>query len=259
MEESMKRSFTIAAVLIAALAAVPALMLGQESKAEQEVLELHRANDQALLKADIATLDKNMADDITVVEGNGVITSKADLLEHLKSGKMKFESIEESDAKIHVYGNTAVITSTSKVTAEVFGRHLSGQARNTYILLKRDGKWVAVLHQMTPIAPPKSEMTAKAPPSYVAAPAVYKLIGENDQFRVIKGKWAPGQRDAWHSHLPLTAYALTDCSTRMYTPDGKTTEIQMKAGSAGLLPVIPSHSAENIGTTACEILIVERK
>ena len=98
-----------------------------------------------------------------------------------------------------------------------------------------------------------------APPSYVADPAVYKLIAQNDQFLVIKATWAVGQRDKWHSHLPLAVYPLTDCQSRLYTPDGKSMEITQKAGSVAFLPVVPSHSAENIGTSACEILIVERK
>jgi hypothetical protein len=70
-----------------------------------------------------------------------------------------------------------------------------------------------------------------APPSYVADPAVYKKIGENDQFLVIAVTRPAGKRDAWHSHLPLAVYYLTDCDTRIYTPDGKTRENKAQAGS----------------------------
>ncbi len=98
-----------------------------------------------------------------------------------------------------------------------------------------------------------------APPSYVADPAVYKLITENDQFRVIIAKKPVGHRDAWHSHLPNVVYDLTDCDHRIYTPDGKTMENTAKAGSTFLQPAIPSHSTENIGTAECDQIIVERK
>jgi len=99
----------------------------------------------------------------------------------------------------------------------------------------------------------------EAPPSYVADPAVYKLLGENDQFLVIMVTKPVGNRDKWHSHLPNTVYQLTDCHQRIYWPDGKTTESTRKAGTVLFQAAIPSHSAENIGKAVCKQLIVERK
>jgi quercetin dioxygenase-like cupin family protein len=103
--------------------------------------------------------------------------------------------------------------------------------------------------------PPKN-----APPSYTAAPEVYKLISENENFRVILVTWKPGQRDAWHSHAgPLAAYRLTDCKQRAYTPDGKSQDRESKQGTVNYTPMTASHSLENIGKTDCRILIVEKK
>jgi hypothetical protein len=98
-----------------------------------------------------------------------------------------------------------------------------------------------------------------APPSYIADPAAYKLLGENDQFLVVMSKKLAGNRDKWHSHLPNVVYNLTDCHLRIYTPDGKTKELNPKAGSLVFQPAIQSHSAENIGSSECDQLIVERK
>ncbi len=67
-------------------------------------------------------------------------------------------------------------------------------------------------------------MAGDVEPSYKADPAVYKVITENEHFRVIIAIWKPGQRDAMHSHEgPLVGYRLTDCNLKVYTPDGKTT------------------------------------
>ena len=76
----------------------------------------------------------------------------------------------------------------------------------------------------------------EAPPSYVADPAVYKLLGENDQFRVIMVTKPVGSRDKWHSHLPNTVYAITDCNQRVYTPDGKTRESTRKRAASTFNP-----------------------
>jgi hypothetical protein len=99
-----------------------------------------------------------------------------------------------------------------------------------------------------------------APLSHVATPGVYKVLQENEQFRVVLATWKPGQRDEFHSHPANSTYALTPCHARLYGPDGKVLgEAERQAGSATLQPHIASHSFENIGPNECQILIVERK
>jgi hypothetical protein len=107
---------------------------------------------------------------------------------------------------------------------------------------------------------PSSAVAQSAPPSYQGDPDVYKVIFEDENFRVIKSVRKKGEHDKPHSHpLPSVVYFLTDCPTRLYTPDGKTTDSTSKAGTARVAPVTQSHSAENIGSADCESLFVERK
>jgi hypothetical protein len=99
-----------------------------------------------------------------------------------------------------------------------------------------------------------------APPSYHGDPDVYKVIFEDQNFRVIASTRKKGVHDKAHSHpVPSVVYFLTDCVTRLYTPDGKTTENTRKAGTAQAVPITPSHSAENIGPADCQSVFVERK
>lgn len=110
------------------------------------------------------------------------------------------------------------------------------------------------------LAVPFSVLAADAPLSYKAAPDTYKLLFENDQFRVILQTSKPGARDALHSHSALVTYRLSDCTGRLHFPDGKSTDpTPRKRGSVAYLPAQPSHSFENVGKTDCEGLIVERK
>jgi hypothetical protein len=105
-----------------------------------------------------------------------------------------------------------------------------------------------------------SASAQSAPPSYTASPEVYKLLSENDEFRVIQATWKPGQGDASHSHAgSVMAYNLTDCKLQLTSPDGKTMVNDRKRGSVGFVPMTPSHKAKNIGTAKCQVLIVERK
>jgi len=97
-------------------------------------------------------------------------------------------------------------------------------------------------------------------PTYQGDPDVYKVIFEDQNFRVIATTRKKGVHDKEHGHpLPSIVYNITDCTTKTYTPDGKTSEVTRKAGSASAVPVIPSHSAENIGPADCQQIFVERK
>jgi hypothetical protein len=99
-----------------------------------------------------------------------------------------------------------------------------------------------------------------AEPSYKGDPDVYKVIFEDANFRVIEATRKKGVHDKVHSHpLPSVVYNITDCTTKQYSPDGKSSEATAKAGTARAIPVIPSHSAENTGAADCKQLFVERK
>ena len=110
------------------------------------------------------------------------------------------------------------------------------------------------------LAVPASALADDAPSADKASPEIYKLLAENDQFRVILATQKPGQRDAQHSHLVAVHYRMTDCKFRVYGPDGKAmNEGEVKAGSVLLGKAVSSHSFENIGTSDCVNLIAERK
>src|SRR5262245_30667768 len=99
-----------------------------------------------------------------------------------------------------------------------------------------------------------------APPTFQGDPDVYKVIFEDQNFRVILATRKKGVHDKAHGHpLPAIVYNITDCQTKLFAADGKTTESTGKAGTASAVPVIATHSAENIGPADCQQVFVERK
>lgn len=109
------------------------------------------------------------------------------------------------------------------------------------------------------LAAPLAVSAQDAPLSYKASPEVYKLLAENENFRVVLQTSKPGQKDAWHSHSALVTYRLTDCTSRLHLPDGTFRDASRKRGEVAFLPTVKSHSFENTGKTDCEALIIERK
>lgn len=97
-------------------------------------------------------------------------------------------------------------------------------------------------------------------PTYKGDPDVYKIIYEDANIRLIEGTRKAGVTDKEHSHPQASVvYSVTDCATKQTTADGKSTQTDSKAGMARAIPVIPAHTATNIGATDCRQLFIEKK
>ena len=108
----------------------------------------------------------------------------------------------------------------------------------------------------------QTALAQEAPLAPVASPEVYKVLAENDQWRVIEATWAPGQQDAMHSHpADRVSLYVTDCHLLITTADGSSREGKPKAGAVRVISGAPvaAHIAKNIGDSPCVIRIVELK
>jgi hypothetical protein len=117
-----------------------------------------------------------------------------------------------------------------------------------------------LLSSLVAIATASTAAAQNAPPTYQGDPDVYKLIFEDQNFRVIAATWKKGATDKAHSHpAPFIAYALDDCTLRIHNPDGSTRDLTNKAGAANTGVTTPSHTAENVSPNDCHAIFVERK
>jgi hypothetical protein len=141
------------------------------------------------------------------------------------------------------------------------GSTLSQQFENLKLELRAKFFYGVVFLGLT-LAQPVALANENAPPAHVASPDVYKILAENDQFRVIEATWQPGQEDNYHSH-PADRVSLyqTDCTLRLTNFDVSTRIGKPKAGTAKARTGKPvkSHKAKNIGDQVCVIKIVELK
>ncbi len=113
---------------------------------------------------------------------------------------------------------------------------------------------------MSVMALPAVVVAEDAPFANVAEPGVYKLVAEDENFRVLVMTWQPGQKDAFHSHTANAVYHLTDCDRKIFRPDGTVAkEGSYKAGSAVLQKPVSSHSFQNVSDHVCQSVMVERK
>ena len=112
--------------------------------AEQTVLRIEKEMLDALLKGDASASERYLAETYIFTGPDGMVTNKAQSVADLKSGDLKFQAATLDDAKVNVYGDTAIVTFASNDKATYKGKDISGKTRWTDVFVKRGGKWQIV-------------------------------------------------------------------------------------------------------------------
>jgi ketosteroid isomerase-like protein len=144
-----KSAFFVAVVSLAVL-----FSLAWASSVEEELKKLEAERAAAVIKGDTAMLDKYTADDYTLITANGQVMDKKQTLDAIKSGQIKITSNEQSDLKVRVYGDFAVVTGKSDVKGMLSGTEVNGPVRFTRVYIKKDGRWQSVAFQQTRVSNP---------------------------------------------------------------------------------------------------------
>jgi beta-alanine degradation protein BauB len=105
---------------------------------------------------------------------------------------------------------------------------------------------------------PSSALPAGVLDVVTADPKHSKVEFENEQVRVIRYHYDPGDKSPMHGHPDNVQVMLTDSKSNVTTPDGKTASSGGKAGQARWRQA-GQHVVQNTGDTAFEGILVEMK
>ncbi len=107
----------------------------------------------AMVQGDLAVLDEILADDFVLIEVmKGSEVSKSDLLEVLRSGQLKFQTIEPFDNRVRLYQTAAVVTGRTKMSGRFGETPFSTSSRYTHVYVRQPDRWRMVSAQGTPIS-----------------------------------------------------------------------------------------------------------
>ena len=140
----------VVSTLFSVLLMAAPLALAQDGSVEQQISALSDEMIQANLKGDPSFYQKYYADDATIVHGNGKLFTKAQDIEDLKSGALKYESIDVLEKAIHVYGDTAVVRLLITFKGSLSGKPFPPiNLRRTVVWVNQKGNWKVVAWQVT--------------------------------------------------------------------------------------------------------------
>ncbi len=106
--------------------------------------------------------------------------------------------------------------------------------------------------QLTVAGPAFAQDAVKADPKH------YSVEFENADVRVLRIHYGPHEKSVMHEHPDAVAVYLTDGKVKMTMPDGKSAEVDAKAGKAAFTPA-GKHLPENMGDKPFELVLVELK
>jgi ketosteroid isomerase-like protein len=141
--------------ILALLMAFAPNSYGQASSAiGQAVIKLEQERVEALLKGDLATVERIFADDLIYTHSNARVETKQQFLDAVKSGLTKYEGVKHSDLKAQVFGDTVVLRGKSDLKGAFNGQPFTLQIRFLTVYVKINNRWQMTVWQSTRLPSP---------------------------------------------------------------------------------------------------------
>jgi len=139
--------------LITLLMAISLATVAFGAGADAELKTIEQKWIDAYMKGDPAFIKDLEADDYTIVEPDGAVSTKAQDVKAVTDKTFVLKSATMSDVKCRMLGdNYAVVTAMLKMSGTDDGKDFSGDYRGTDVFEKKNGKWQAVASQLTKVA-----------------------------------------------------------------------------------------------------------
>jgi hypothetical protein len=116
--------------------------------------EVERQFFSSLIQSDHIALDRILTDDFILIDVlRGAEIDKTTLLEVIRSGQLKFETIEPSEVRLRLYRAAAIVTGRTHMYGRFGDVPFTAQSRYTHVYIQREAKWRLASAQGTPIEP----------------------------------------------------------------------------------------------------------
>lgn len=120
--------------------------------AERQLIELERQMSDSLVREDARVLDRLWSNDLVFTFPDGKVSNKAERLAGQKPAAQPTESNTINDeVKVHLYGNTAVVTVLSTWSGKANNEAYSSQFQATHVWVRQDGRWQLVAAHVSPV------------------------------------------------------------------------------------------------------------
>ena len=114
----------------------------QQVKPPKDLLETQEKFIQALRRNDADTLSQLLMDDFVRSPPDLPDTTKAQYLEAIRSGKLKYSSTERKEERHRVYGDAVLVNAINKITVVIDGQQRERTIRTLSVWINQNGRWL---------------------------------------------------------------------------------------------------------------------
>jgi hypothetical protein len=128
------------------------LILAGTGLMAQDLLQVQTKRFKAMMAQDVKTLEPMIADELAYCHTTAAVNTKAEYLDIVKSGRIKWLTMEGQDMKATIYGNTGVIVGRLHETLGSSSGKSGVQdltIRSIEVYVKKDGRWQLAHFQAT--------------------------------------------------------------------------------------------------------------
>jgi ketosteroid isomerase-like protein len=140
------------------LAGLP-LVFAQENDVANAVLQTERDLAAAYQRSDADAIAQGVMEDYTLTNSLGTVTTRADDIAEAKKNDPKYEIFENSDMKVRVHGDAAVVTGKTHTKGVSGGKPFDFQFQFTDTFVKDGGRWRLLAGHVSKL--PAKESTAR--------------------------------------------------------------------------------------------------
>ena len=123
--------------------------VGVAATVEEELNVMEQRRYDALINADWQALDSILSDEFFYNTGVGVLMTKNDFVDLMKSGAVVVRKAVREDAGLRQYGDVALVTGVVHVDVTVKGENKTLNSRYLHVWVKDGESWKLVARQAT--------------------------------------------------------------------------------------------------------------
>lgn len=137
-------------LLLVSLWTMASVGMAQDDAIKGKIVALEKAWNQAYKSGDTRALGDLLDDNIVLINDDGSTQTKKEFLDSVKPSN-KEEQVSPESLTVHVFGETAIATGVFRATGTEGGKHYVRRERFVDTWVLKNGKWVCVATNATPI------------------------------------------------------------------------------------------------------------
>ena len=146
----MRVAITVILVLGATVFMV-SMQKSPDAAIQTKIIALEKAWNQAYKRADTRALDLILDDQIVLINDDGSTQTKSQFLASIKGTSVQEQQVSPESMSVHVYGTIAIATGVFRAKGVAGGKPYVRRERFVDTWLLRDGNWVCIATNATPI------------------------------------------------------------------------------------------------------------